>query len=100
MLNEGDVPDDLRIVPQVRNPMHESKAAAADAGTKIVTQVPWLAESEVGLELMGLSRSQIERAMSDKRRAAGSGILQTLQAAAQQQASQMTTPQATGNAGA
>jgi hypothetical protein len=85
MLNEGDVPDDLRIVPQVRNPMHESKAAAADAGTKIVTQIPWLAESEVGLEIMGLTRSQIDRAMSDKRRAQGQQTLAQIAALANAQ---------------
>jgi hypothetical protein len=85
MLNEGDVPDDLRIVPQVRNPMHESKAAAADAGTKIVTQIPWLADSEVGLEIMGLTRSQIDRAMSDKRRAQGQQTLAQIAALANAQ---------------
>jgi hypothetical protein len=36
------------------------------------TRLPWLADTEVGLELMGLSRDQIDRAMRDKRRAAGS----------------------------
>jgi hypothetical protein len=96
MLNRGNLPADLEVKPKWRSPMHESRAAAADAGTKIVTMAPWLADTEVGLELMGLSRDQIDRAMAEKRRAAGSGVLETLRAAAAAQAQQG----ATGNAGA
>ncbi|HET6865458.1 MAG TPA: hypothetical protein VFH80_06025, partial [Solirubrobacteraceae bacterium] len=48
------------------------------AGTKIVTQVPWLAETEVGLELMGLSEDQIRRALVEKRRAAGRDVVAAL----------------------
>jgi hypothetical protein len=80
--------------------LHVSRAAAADAGSKIIDKFPWLAETEVGLEIAGLPRDQIDRALNEKRRAAGSGILATLQAAAQQQAAKMTNPQAPGNAGA
>jgi hypothetical protein len=100
MLNRGDLPPKLDIHPRWRNPMHISRAAAADAGTKVITQAPWLADTEVGLELMGLSRDQIDRALNEKRRSAGTGVLQTLQTAAQQKAAQMMTPQAPGNAGA
>jgi hypothetical protein len=74
MLN-GDVPDDLDLRCHWRKPMHVSSAAAADAGTKIIDKAPWLAETEVGLELMGLSPDQIRRAMADKRRARGSEVL-------------------------
>lgn len=63
-----------------RNPRFLSKAAMADAGSKIVAAVPWLAESEVGLELMGLSEQQITRAMADKRRNGGSAALQRIAA--------------------
>lgn len=97
MLGRGDIPANLDVRPRWRNPMHVSRAAAADAGTKIIDKVPWLAESEVGLELLGLSEDQITRAMNDKRRAAGSGILQTFRDAAAQQAEQSAAP---GNAGA
>ncbi|MGA5542710.1 phage portal protein [Mycobacterium sp. NPDC051198] len=45
-----------------------SRSAAADAGTKQLSVVPWLAETEVGLELLGLSDQQIKRAMAEKRR--------------------------------
>lgn len=91
MLNKGDVPDDLDPRPKWRNPLHVSRAAAADAGSKIIDKAPWLADSEVGLELLGLSPDQIKRAMIDKRRAAGTGILQTLRAAAEAQAAQAPT---------
>lgn len=66
-----------------RNPRYLARSAEADAGLKQLQAVPWLAESEVGLELLGLTDQQIRRAMADKRRAAGSGVLQTLQAAAE-----------------
>lgn len=56
-----------------RSPLHLSRAAEADAGSKQVAAAPWLAETEVGLELLGLSRQQIERAMAERRRLAGSG---------------------------
>lgn len=62
-----------------RSPIHLSRAAVADAGTKQLAAVPWLAETSVGLELLGLSEQDIARAMSEKRRAAGREVLQTLQ---------------------
>jgi hypothetical protein len=66
-----------------RSPIYLSKAAAADAGSKQIGAVPWLAETEVGLELLGLDPQQIKRALADKRRAAGRAVLAAL-----------TTPQA------
>lgn len=82
MKNRGQVPDGLNVRPLFRSPVHESRAAAADAGTKIIDKLPWLAESEVGLELMGLNASQIERAMADRRRAQGRQLAETLAQAA------------------
>lgn len=49
-----------------RSPAYLSRSAAADAGTKQVAAVPWLAETEVGLELIGLTDQQIKRAMGQK----------------------------------
>ena len=46
-----------------------TKSAQADAGMKLIAAVPWLAETEVGLEMIGLDDQQIARAMSEKRRA-------------------------------
>ena len=69
-----------------RSPLYLSRAAQADAGMKQITAVPWLAETEVGLELLGLDDQQIKRAMADRRRNAGSGVLDALRQAAAQQA--------------
>ena len=81
MLN-GGLPEGLDVRPLWRNPMHVSKAAAADAGSKILDKMPWLADTEVGMELVGLSPDQITRALADKRRAAGRGVLDALMAQA------------------
>lgn len=71
---------DVDVVPLWRSPQHQSRAAAADAGSKVVAAVPWLAESEVGLELLGLSSDQITRAMNDKRRMVGRVLLDQIAA--------------------
>ena len=55
----------------------------ADAGAKQLGAVPWLAETEVGLELLGLDAQQIRRAMAEKRRLGGSAILAAAAAAAE-----------------
>ncbi|HET7666551.1 MAG TPA: phage portal protein [Mycobacterium sp.] len=86
MLNRGGIPADLDLRSRWRNPRYVSRAAAADAGSKVIDKAPWLADTEVGLELLGLSRDQIDRALADKRRNVGSGVLQVLQQAAAQQA--------------
>ena len=65
-----------------RSPLHLSRAAEADAGSKQVAAAPWLAETEVGLELLGLSEQQIERALAEKRRASGRAVLEGLIAGA------------------
>jgi hypothetical protein len=61
-----------------RSPRFLSRAAQADAGQKQLAAVPWLAETEVGLELLGLDEQQIRRAMADRRRNGGSAALRTL----------------------
>jgi len=64
------VPDEWRsLTCKWRDPRFLSRAAMADAGAKQLATVPWLAETEVGLELLGLNQGQIERALSEKRRA-------------------------------
>ena len=52
-----------------------TKSAQADAGMKLISAVPWLADTEVGLELLGLDEQQIARAMSEKRRASVTTLL-------------------------
>jgi hypothetical protein len=66
------------IAPKWRSPMYLSRAQQADAGQKQLAAVPWLQETEVGLELLGLDEQQIARAMSEKRRAEGRLILKSL----------------------
>lgn len=61
-----------------RSPMHVSRAAAADAGAKQIASVPWLAETEVGLELLGLSEEQVRRATAERQRAQGRATLAAL----------------------
>lgn len=75
----NSVPDAWRsIETKWRSPIYLSKSAAADAGSKQVSAIPWLAETEVGLELMGLDDQQIRRAMADKRRQAGRAVVAAL----------------------
>jgi hypothetical protein len=91
ILNGDDgIPDDyLSIRPDWLGAKFESRAAKADAGSKQVAVAPWLAETEVGLELMGLEPDQIKRALAERRRAAGRAVLATL--------TQPQTPQANAN---
>lgn len=75
----SEVPEEWgSIETKWRSPIYLSKAAAADAGAKQIAVVPWLAETEVGLELLGLDEQQIRRAMADKRRAAGRAVVAAL----------------------
>lgn len=89
-----EVPDQwATIAPKWRSPMHLSRAAQADAGAKQLATVPWLAETEVGLELLGLSEQQIERAMAERRRMSGSEALRAIVEAAQARADGQPVPQ-------
>lgn len=67
-----------------RSPIYLSRAQQADAGMKQLSAVPWLADTEVGLELLGLDPQQQERALAEKRRAQGRAALTALSAAAEQ----------------
>jgi hypothetical protein len=71
------------IQPKWRDPRYLSRAAQADAGMKQLTAIPWLAETEVGLELLGLDPQQISRALADRQRAQAQQRLTALAAAAQ-----------------
>lgn len=55
-----------------RSPMYLSKAAEADAGAKQVAAGPeWLKETRVGMELLGLSTQQIDRALVERQQSVG-----------------------------
>lgn len=78
MLGRGNVPADLEVRPVWRPHAFVSRAAAADAGAKTIDKAPWLAETEVGLELMGLTPSQIQRALNERKRAGGQSVLRQI----------------------
>lgn len=61
-----------------RSSAYLSRAQAADAGSKQVAAAPWLAETEVGLELLGMTPQQIERALKEKRAVRGRAVLDRL----------------------
>ncbi len=54
------------IMPKFRSPRFLSRAAEADAGQKTIAAIPWLAETEVGLEILGLDPQQIKRALAER----------------------------------
>lgn len=54
------------IAPKWRSPIYLSRAQQADAGMKQLVAVPWLADTRVGLELLGMDEQQINRAMSER----------------------------------
>jgi hypothetical protein len=78
MRNNGALPDDLDIRAAWRSPMHESRAQAADAASKILDKFPWLAETSVGLEISGLTPDQVRRAQAERTRANGRSTLDRL----------------------
>ncbi|MDM2401781.1 phage portal protein [Mycobacteroides abscessus] len=68
--NENQIPAAWRSIDtKWRNPAYISRSAQADAGLKQLSAIPWLAETEVGLELLGLSRQDIDRALDERDRA-------------------------------
>lgn len=80
-----DVPEDFRrIRPRWRNPITTSRAAASDAASKMIDKFPWLANSELGLELYGMDSSFLERAKIELRRQRGRDTLDRIVAAAGQ----------------
>lgn len=78
-----EVPDEYRTIDtHWRNPRYLSRAAMADAGSKQIAAVPALAQTEVGLELLGLDPQQVKRATAEMRRNRLAGSLTGLAAVA------------------
>lgn len=65
---EASVPDSwASIDTQWRSPVYVSKAAQADGGAKQLAAGPeWLKDTTVGLQLLGLTKQQIELAQSER----------------------------------
>jgi hypothetical protein len=68
----------LSIQPDWLGAKYESRAQKADAGAKQLAAVPWLAETRVGLELLGLDEQQIDLALAERRRAAGRQVIEAI----------------------
>ena len=75
------------IKPVWKNPAMPSIVSQADAMVKIISAMPWIAESRVALEEFGFGEDKITRLMNDKRRAEARALLaqQEQQAAPQQE---------------
>lgn len=58
-----------------RDPERPSQAALSDAIVKQVTAIPWLANSDVVLEKLGYTDSDITRLLVDKRKAETRSVL-------------------------
>lgn len=60
------------IDTQWRSPVYVSKAAQADGGAKQLAAGPeWLKETTVGLQLLGLTKQQIELALAERKTSRG-----------------------------
>lgn len=82
-IKASDIPTEwLTIDTKWRSPIYLSRAQQADAGMKQLTAIPWLAETEVGLELLGLDDQQMKRALAERRRIEGGSVLERLRASA------------------
>lgn len=82
---EASVPESwASIETKWRSPVYLSKAAQADAGAKQIAAGPeWLKETTVGLQLLGLSKQQIELALAERQRSVGRQSAASLIAARQ-----------------
>jgi hypothetical protein len=76
---ESSIPESwASIDTKWRSPLYLSRSAAADAGSKQISAAPWLADTEVGLELLGLDEQQIRRALAEKQRLTGRDVVAAL----------------------
>ncbi len=67
---EKELPAEMRkLQPIWRDARHGSKAGAADWLTKTTSVLPWIAETDTALDLLGLDELTVERLRGDKRRA-------------------------------
>lgn len=98
--NETTIPTAWQSIDtKWRSPVYLSRAAQADAGMKVISAVPWLADTTVGLEMLGLSHQQIERAQADRRRAQATSLIERLTTPQVSAVTPDTTMQAAGGAG-
>jgi hypothetical protein len=83
-IKAADIPAEWATIDtKWRSPIYLSRAAAADAGMKQLTAIPWLADDapDVALELIGLDEQQVTRALAGHRKAGGASVLDRLRSA-------------------
>jgi hypothetical protein len=74
-------PEQMDITPKFLSPAYPDPLSQGDATLKLVQSFPWMSESQVSLELMGLDEATIRRLMSDKRRVDAANAIESLNAA-------------------
>lgn len=78
-VRDGEPPDKTRRIETVwRNPATPTLAAQTDAAVKLVQAKILPADSDVVLELAGLTEGQRQRVRADRRRSAGGSVLDKL----------------------
>ncbi|MFH9579129.1 phage portal protein [Streptomyces globisporus] len=83
-VRDGEPPDKARRIETVwRNPATPTVAAQADATVKLVQAGIIPADSDVTLEMAGLSEGQRQRVRADRQRARGTAVLDRLAALGQ-----------------
>lgn len=85
-----------RLQVNWRDPERPSQAALSDAIVKQVTAIPWLANSDVVLEKLGYTDSDITRLLADKRKAETRSVLDSLVNGGNKDDGQPATGTATG----
>ena len=83
MLRDGltEVPEELRgMTAQYTDPALTSPTAKADAFTKLASAIPGFSETEVGLEMAGLTREQIIRFQAERRTSTISSLIEKIAA--------------------
>lgn len=79
-VERGVAPDGLgeaerSVMAHFRSPANPSIVSQADAMTKLMGPMPWLAESDVALEEVGFSDEQVKRLRSDRAKAKSRAIV-------------------------
>lgn len=72
----------LGVQARFRNPAMPSIVSQSDAMVKMISALPWLAESDVALEEFGFTDDQIQRLRSDRARAQSRAIVERAMAKA------------------
>ncbi|PFG16286.1 SPP1 Gp6-like portal protein [Propionicimonas paludicola] len=81
MIREGatTLPVELRnLQANFRDPRHESKSAAADWFLKVTTSMPWIADTDAAVKLIGLDETTVAQLLGERDRDKGMANLRTI----------------------